>query len=163
MGSLLIVVILLVYSNCTCSLLSSNFMKHNSMKNAILYAISEKQLIQNAEVLLIAPTLSVPAEQFRALMIPDGIKTSIITKNNLISYVDGTPFCLIVGHITTSNFCIFAKEKDSDLIDQFLMWVKKVKPNSSYNEVISGFLVCKKTSMLKLFPSVSFIDDSNDR
>ena len=160
MGHIVVVSLLIILSSVF-SLLSRDFILQTIIKRkpatmiSALCAESDKQMIQNAEVLLIAPTLSVPAEQFRALILPDSIKTSIITKNNLISYVDGTPFCLIVDHITTSNFCIFAKESDSDLIDQFLIWVKKVKLNSNYNEVVSGFLICKKTNMLKLFPSIN--------
>lgn len=157
----LVVAAVVILSSSAFSLLSRAFVFQSIIKQktlritSTLFAVSDKELVQNAEVLLIAPTLSIPAEQFTALKIPNNIKTSVITKNNLISYVDGTPFCLIVDHITTSNFCIFAKESDSDLVDQFLMWVKKVKPNSNYNEVISGFLICKKTNVLKLFPSTS--------
>ena len=136
--------------------------KHLSPKRKnevpVFFMLDEKQMVQNSEIILVAPVMSVSAQQFTALIIPDQIKSSIITKNNLISYIDGTPFCTMADYITSSNFCIFVKETDIEFIDQFLSWVKKVKPNNNYNEQISGFLLCKKTNILKLKPSKEVVN-----
>jgi hypothetical protein len=98
---------------------------HHNIK--YLQVLDENSAVKNAESLFIAPTLAVPAEEFNRLRksLPRQTVSSVISKSKMISYVNGTPFCLCVDYLSGSNFCIMAKPGETGFImEPFLTWIR---------------------------------------
>ncbi len=98
------------------------------LKTQRLKAFSDQTMIQQSDTVFIAPTLAVSADNFSELtkLLPSGSSTAIITKSNLISYIDGTPFTLGEEYLSSSNFCIFSKDASmtENIMNVFLDWAR---------------------------------------
>ena len=134
-----------------CFLPKSVTKKHSS---SFLNAINERQLITTADCLFVFPVLAVPAEEFGHLrkLLPEEIREATIPRNTFITYIDNTGFSQIADYLSGNSFCIFSRseEETEALTEPFLTWVRRLTPSSSYNPQKTGFLICKRTHMIKL-------------
>ena len=152
MKLLVIYLCLLAYIFPSLCFLPNSFTR--KLSSSLLNAINERQLITTADCLFVFPVLAIPAEEFGHLrkLLPEEIREATIPRNTFITYIDNTGFSQIADYLSGNSFCIFSRseEETEALTEPFLTWIRRLTPSSSYNPQKTGFLICKRTHMMKL-------------
>lgn len=131
---------------------NNKYINRNTLLNMaqIRYELkNEKELVKKSNMIFLAPMNNFSMEEAELFKksIPENWEYSVLTGNKVLEAIDGTPFCLLSSIISSSNFCIFVFDDDSqksnEILNTCLNKVLKISKSSNYE-----YAICRKGHLI---------------